>query len=287
VKRVFISYSQKDKDIAAKVKAALEGHSIAVTIDSESMAAGSDIREFIDNSIRNTQVTLSIVSKNSLTSDWVALESVESFAAEKFLEGKKFIACYIDEELFRDEFLIEAIDALDQQIKEIENKIQDCAKRNVNAKNFETKKDRKYRLRNSLPDILGRLLGSLTLDIREPEFDKNLQRIIVEINKIPDNDPLPGRPAASLEFRRRLVDALLQCNCMTTPTSRNQIISQLPAEIGTTIPRHENTKADVFSIVTRVNDFKNGLNSLLEVVNFFEGNSAAWNNLQQVIGKID
>ena len=287
MKRVFISYSQKDKDIAAKVKAALEAHSIAVTIDSESMAAGSDIREFIDNSIRNTQVTLSIVSKNSLTSDWVALESVESFAAEKFLEGKKFIACYIDEEMFRDEFLIEAIDALDQQMEELDTLIQKCKERKVSADHLETKRRRKLDLRNNLARVLDRLLNSLTLDIREPEFDKNLQRVIDEINKIPDNDPQPGRPAASLEFRRRLVDALLQCNCMTTSTSRNQIISQLPAEIGTTIPRHENTKADVFSIVTRVNDFKNGLNSLLEVVNFFEGNSDAWNNLQQVIGKID
>ena len=82
-KTVFISYSTKDKEIAAKVKAALEEQGIEVTIDRESMRPGGNIREFIDESIRKTEVTLSIVSENSLASDWVAFESVESFAVEK------------------------------------------------------------------------------------------------------------------------------------------------------------------------------------------------------------
>ncbi|NBO66167.1 MAG: TIR domain-containing protein [Acidobacteria bacterium] len=152
-----------------------------MTIDSESMAAGGNIREFIDQAIRNTEVTLSIVSRNSLSSDWVALESVESFAAEKFLEGKKFIACYIDDEMFRDEFLIEAIDALDQQIKELAGLIQQCVERDTPATSYETKKNRKLKLRNNLSDILDRLNGSLTLDIREPAYETSLQRIIKEI----------------------------------------------------------------------------------------------------------
>jgi hypothetical protein len=69
MKTVFISYSKKDKAVAAKVKAVLEANGITVTIDSELMPAGSDIRAFIDKSIRETEVTLSIVSKRSLISD--------------------------------------------------------------------------------------------------------------------------------------------------------------------------------------------------------------------------
>ena len=82
---VFISYSKKDKEIAARVRASLEASGIKVTIDSESMAAGGNIRAFIDQAIRDTEVTLSIISRNSLLSDWVALETMESFSAEKFL----------------------------------------------------------------------------------------------------------------------------------------------------------------------------------------------------------
>ena len=120
MKTVFISYSTKDKAIAAKVKATLEANSIKVTIDSESMPAGADIRAFIDKSIRETDVTLSIVSRSSLTSDWVALESIESFAAEKYGDGNKFIACYIDKSVFRDDFSLKATRRIDQEIKKLE-----------------------------------------------------------------------------------------------------------------------------------------------------------------------
>ena len=82
MKTVFISYSSKDKETAAKVKTVLEANGIDVTIDSESLVPGRDIRAFIDKSIRETDVTLSIVSKNSLLSDWVAPETVDSLMAE-------------------------------------------------------------------------------------------------------------------------------------------------------------------------------------------------------------
>lgn len=186
MKTVFISYSSKDRDIAAKVRAALEAKGIAVTIDSEFLAPGGDIRAFIDKSIRETDVTLSIVSRNSLESDWVAIESIESFAAERYKEGKKFIAVDIDGEIHRNEFLNEALERINKEIKQLEKEIARAADSGVNAVNLERKKSRKYDLRHNLPKILDRLSEYLTPDIREPEFVKNLQRIIDEISKIPD-----------------------------------------------------------------------------------------------------
>ena len=123
---VFISYSQKDKVIAVKVKATLEANDIKVTIDSESMAPGEDIRAFIDRAIRDTQVTLSIVSRNSLSSDWVALESVESFAAQKYLEAKQFIACYLDDGFRKDDgFLRKTLNSVQKQIDKLNIEITD------------------------------------------------------------------------------------------------------------------------------------------------------------------
>ena len=185
---VFISYNHNDKEIATKVRLALEAQGIRVTIDSESMTPGADIQAFIHNSIRETEVTLSIVSKNSLTSDWVAMETMVAFSAEMYLEGKKFIACHIDDEMFRPEFLPEAIDTLDQQIKRIEELIRICAGKNVNATNYETRKRRMYELRQNLPVILQRLQGSLVLDIREPKFEPHLNKIISVINDSNSND---------------------------------------------------------------------------------------------------
>ncbi|MEN0004729.1 MAG: TIR domain-containing protein, partial [Bacteroidota bacterium] len=93
---VFISYSHSDKFTATRVTEALKAADLEVKIDSTSMHAGEDIRTFIEQSVRDTAVTLSIVSKNSLLSSWVAMESAESFAAERMID-KKFIAGYIDD----------------------------------------------------------------------------------------------------------------------------------------------------------------------------------------------
>ncbi len=182
---VFISYSQKDKKVAAKVRATLEANGISVTIDSESMAAGGNIREFIDRAVRDTQVTLSIVSKNSLSSDWVALETMESFGAEKFVKGKRFIACYIDREVFKDTFLGNTVNSIQIQINALNQEISKLGEL-VDPVPLQTKKSRKIKLRDNLPHILDRLNNDLTLDIRKAAYETSMQRIIKEIKDLPD-----------------------------------------------------------------------------------------------------
>jgi hypothetical protein len=76
---VFISYNHSDGKIADKLKATLERNGIVVRIDKAVMEADASIQEFIESSIRNTDVTLSIISNRSLLSAWVALESIETF----------------------------------------------------------------------------------------------------------------------------------------------------------------------------------------------------------------
>jgi formylglycine-generating enzyme required for sulfatase activity len=182
MKTVFISYSQKDKEVAAKIKARLQEHDIVVTIDSESLPVGGDIRTFIDKSIRETHVTLSIVSWNSLTSDWVALESIESFNAENFLGLKQFIPCFIDEEFKKEDCLIEAAQLIDKDIVELDKKIVKAMNLKIDPVDLQSIRTRKVELRNNLSKILKRLRESWTIDIREPVFDKNLEKIINHIN---------------------------------------------------------------------------------------------------------
>ena len=185
---VFISYNHNDKEAADKVRATLEASGIRVTIDSKSMNAGGNIRAFIDQAIRDTQVTLSIVSRNSLSSDWVALESVESFAAERYLEEERFIACYLDEGFFEDSFLGQALGSLQQQIDDLDEEILKLMK-GSDPVHLQTKRTRKINLKNNLPYILHRLNNYLTLDIREPAYATSMQRIINVIKE------LPGRPS--------------------------------------------------------------------------------------------
>jgi hypothetical protein len=79
--------------------------------------------------------------------------------------------------------------------------------------------------------------------------------------------------------KRRLVDALLACACMATQQSRNLVISDLNLGISNQTDRHENSKQDVTSIVYTCLRFARGIESLLEIVENYEGGSIAWHQL--------
>ena len=177
---VFISYNHGDSDIADKLKASLEKTGIPVRIDKAVMEAGANIQEFIESSIRDTGVTLSIVSNRSLLSAWVALESIDSFYHEKF-SNKKFIACYVDDDFFRTDFRLNATRQIDVKIEEIDNLIPAYNAQKIDTNDLNSQKSRLYKLRNNLGDILLRLRESLCIDIREPKFDDSVAKIVEAI----------------------------------------------------------------------------------------------------------
>ena len=177
-KSVFISYNHNDSATANKLKKALQAHGVAVIIDSEAMAAGEDIEDFIIQSIKESDITLSVVSKKSLLSGWVAMESINTLYSEKFGDGEKFIACYIDDDFFEDDFALGAAVIIDEDLEKLKQTIADHDKKDLGTKHLDRKKDRLRKLRNGLDDILVRLRGSLTLNIQEDQFDKSVARII-------------------------------------------------------------------------------------------------------------
>lgn len=187
-KRVFISYNHEDNLVAGKLKSALEKRNILVTIDSEAMSAGGSIQDFIESSVRDSDVTLSIVSNRSLLSAWVAMESVTAFYNEKLRGDKRFIGCYLDDDFFKPDFRLKATKQIDGRIEEIDKLIPEYIAQKIDTNDLNSQKSRLYKLRNDLGDILLKLKDSLTLDIRESEFDKSLARIVKAIEEI------PGRP---------------------------------------------------------------------------------------------
>jgi len=175
---VFISYNHGDSEVADKLKTALEKAGIAVRIDKAVMDAGANIQEFIENSIRDTGVTLSVVSNHSLLSAWVALESIDTFYQEKFTGKKKFIACYVDDDFFRSDFRLNATKQIDAKIEEIDKLIPEYIAQKIDTNDLNSQKSRLFKLRNNLGDILLRLRESLCIDIREDKFDDNVAKII-------------------------------------------------------------------------------------------------------------
>ena len=93
--------------------------------------------------------------------------------------------------------------------------------------------------------------------------------------------------ALSLTLKHKLVEVLLTCYCLNNTQSRDQVVAELPAAIRDKVNRYQNSKQDVNSIVTTSLQFTGGLDKLLEVIKYYEGNSLAWREVEGVLLEIN
>jgi len=181
-KKVFISYNHKDSNAAQRIKEALEAEGHQVTIDVESMPTGMDIKEFIDDSVEKTDVTLSLVSKNSLLSGWVAMETINTLNLAKFNKDKKFIACYLDEEFFKPDFRLQVTEIIDKKLGELDELMDKYREKKIEPTELYSERERLSELRHNLGKILERLRNSKSLDMTEKQFQQNLPELVKAIN---------------------------------------------------------------------------------------------------------
>jgi len=181
IPKVFISYNHGNKDVANRLRDLLRAENIDVTIDSEKMQAGEDIKEFIEKCIRETNITLSLVSKRSLLSAWVAMESIGTFYHEKTDLKKKFIACYIDSDFFGRAYTDDALDAIDENIKEISDLITKRLEKGRNIRDLQNELTRYKELQHGIDEIVRRLRESLCIDVAAENLDNNFPKILESI----------------------------------------------------------------------------------------------------------
>lgn len=182
-KKVFISYNHADAAVANKIKDTLRAEEIEVTIDSEKMAAGEDIKAFIEKCVRETDITLSVVSKKSLLSAWVAMESMNTFYLEKGTNSKKFIPCYIDPEFFNHSFTDNAIDETDAKLELLDSLFAKRIEQKQGIDDIDDERARLLDLKHNMDKIIGRLRNSLCVDIREENFEPGMKKIIQTIKE--------------------------------------------------------------------------------------------------------
>lgn len=81
--------------------------------------------------------------------------------------------------------------------------------------------------------------------------------------------------------RRALVAALAKCKSLTTRASRDDIVAELGSEIGGSIDRREELLDDVANVVRRCADFPGGIDKLLEPIEFKEGKTSQWPEVER------
>jgi hypothetical protein len=179
-KKAFISYSHKDSEVADKVEYFLKNEFIDVTKDTLSMKAGQSIQEFLQNSIGDADVTLLIVSSDSLLSGWVAQETLTTLQSRK-----KFIACYIDDAFLQEDFVFGAVAKIDRRLADIQVRLRKAYKNRISSVDIDDEKKRLDELRGQLPNILQRLKTTYTVDIRESKLGEGLAKIVQTIRGTP------------------------------------------------------------------------------------------------------
>lgn len=177
---IFISYNHNDQVIALKIKSDLEKEGFKVIIDVEKMRSGEGIEQFIFSCIEKSNVTLSLVSSNSLLSAWVAMETIISKVDEN-LRSRYFIPCYIDTDFFKRDFVDTALDKIEAEILEIDNLMKSRIDKRRGMEDLDKERTRYKKLENNLPEIVGKLKNSLCRDLTEDNYEKNIKKIIDEL----------------------------------------------------------------------------------------------------------
>jgi hypothetical protein len=179
--RAFISYCHDDAAAVSRLRDVLRGNGIEVIVDSEAMLPGERISDFIDRSIRDCDVVVSVVSDRSLLSAWVASETVQSFSRLKSDADLSFVACYLDDAWLQPEFRLHITQRIDERLSQIESLLPDYAVQRIDSADLNEEKTRLYSLRNNLGHLLAVLRETLCLDIREAGFDASSKRLVAAI----------------------------------------------------------------------------------------------------------
>lgn len=181
--KVFISYNHKDKDTAIRVENYLTDAGLTVIRDENAMRSGEDIRKFILRCIRESGVTLSLISSNSLLSAWVGMETVLS-QFESDMGTRYFIPAYIDGSFFELDFTDKSLDEIDEKVEKLNAMMQKRLQRNRSTRDIQDELQRYKDLAHSLDEIVGRLRGMLCIDISGDAFEVGMKKITEDIRAV-------------------------------------------------------------------------------------------------------
>ncbi|KPA13770.1 ATPase AAA [Candidatus Magnetomorum sp. HK-1] len=185
IQKVFISYNHKDLAFVERLKNDLENAGIQLTIDIERMKFGDDIQEFIEHSVEFSDITLSVISENSLASPWVMLETLETFQQEDYIKAMRYIPVMIDQHFQSPDFASTLIAHIEKNIDLIFEEIARLSKKYVSTQSLNVKKERLINLRSNIDHVLLKLDERLIADFSTPKkYEINISRLVQSIKQI-------------------------------------------------------------------------------------------------------
>ncbi|MDI9870719.1 toll/interleukin-1 receptor domain-containing protein [Flectobacillus roseus] len=176
---VFISYNHSDEQIADRLKVDLERLGIIVIIDKDN-PIGFEIPKFINESIQKADFTIQLISRNFLTSPWVAQESLRAFLSAE-IAHKTVLPCEIDESLKDETFRENAMGMFDEKIRKISNSIKERLDSDEGIEDLEPQRRRLRELKNNYDSIIAQFRNKNRGDLRGNNYDTGFQKLVESI----------------------------------------------------------------------------------------------------------
>jgi hypothetical protein len=288
--KLFISYAHRDEDMRKELDDHLsllqrQGH--IESWHDRAIEAGQQWADEIAEALNEAQVILLLVSARFLASDYIQQKEITR-ALERHAAGEAVVIPII-------------LSACDWQTASF-SKLQALPKDAKPIKSWNDRDEAWTDVASKLRRVIERLsaqppkLAPPASATGNVSVTGNMEGSVIVtgnnnvVGSNPPTQPAPAAPAPrgelSFSSKQRIVNALLACACMQTTAARNQVIAELPDALGNRIQRHDANKQDVLSIVSTCLDFETGMSSLLEIVEFHDGGTQAWVQLQATLADV-
>jgi TIR domain/Effector-associated domain 11 len=179
---IFISYHETDKYAAGIIGKYIKEQGFHVITAREVVDSKQDVRDFIENHIKNQGFVLSLVSKNSLLQGWMGVEKELAYYAGLF-ESRHFIAIALDNSYKDTSFVYDALYQIDDQLEDIyEKKI--IEKQYAETLYIKEREEVLSHLRNFLPLVAQRVKNHYFInifDLQGEQFEARMQKVVKTI----------------------------------------------------------------------------------------------------------
>lgn len=173
---VFLSYNNKDREMAQRIKVELAKHNVTVRMDDE-ISISESIKEFIIRQIRENNAVLWLVSEDSLKSPWVNYE-ISMAGYSELLTDKHFIPICETRFFMEDKFYDDTFEELERQITADDSEIRRYKKERKDPVSIEDRRAKRVHLRNQLGPVLMKLQQeNRVFPVGRAEFSNTLEKI--------------------------------------------------------------------------------------------------------------
>lgn len=178
-KKVFISYSRKDKISGMNLHANLIAQNIDAQIDETSLQAGDSLNDSIGSIISNSDFVICLISESSLRSPWVIWEIQHLLGQEKTAQ---MLPAALDQNFLDDNItdlirtqLTEIISRFDQQISLA------VAQQN-SFSDFSEQREKLLKAKNNLPEFIEYLRSVNVINLESNNFEHGFLKLYEKIS---------------------------------------------------------------------------------------------------------